>query len=269
MRGDDEAAAAWAASGLLALTGRPGAFALGTSRPLVAGVRSWAGQLADRSGALGTAVTVDPLGLLVERAAVAGLGRRGDISCGGGARLLRSADGWVAVSLARSDDWDLVPAWLGRLRPVADGDWETVASGVAASPGEGLRAGAALLGLPMAVLGERQAGSAGALSAAAPRGTIHGMRTRSVRPLAPVETTGGLLVVDLSSLWAGPLAGRLLRDAGARVVKVEATGRPDGARHGPASFFRPPQRGQGVRRPRLQRRPPIAGCSVSFWHTPT
>ena len=94
------------------------------------------------------------------------------------------------------------------------------------------------LGLPMAVLGERQAGSAGAVSAAAPPGTIHGVRARPVRPLPPVETTGGLLVVDLSSLWAGPLAGRLLRDAGARVVKVEATGRPDGARHGPASFFR-------------------------------
>jgi crotonobetainyl-CoA:carnitine CoA-transferase CaiB-like acyl-CoA transferase len=44
-------------------------------------------------------------------------------------------------------------------------------------------------------------------------------------------------VVDLSSLWAGPLAGGLLAAAGARVVKVESTGRPDGARRGPAAFY--------------------------------
>jgi crotonobetainyl-CoA:carnitine CoA-transferase CaiB-like acyl-CoA transferase len=46
-----------------------------------------------------------------------------------------------------------------------------------------------------------------------------------------------LLVVDLSPLWAGPLCGDLLARAGARVVKVESSSRPDGARRGPASFF--------------------------------
>src|SRR5690606_27110853 len=34
-----------------------------------------------------------------------------------------------------------------------------------------------------------------------------------------------------------PLAGALLATAGATVVKVESTGRPDGARRGPAAFF--------------------------------
>jgi crotonobetainyl-CoA:carnitine CoA-transferase CaiB-like acyl-CoA transferase len=38
--------------------------------------------------------------------------------------------------------------------------------------------------------------------------------------------------VDLSALWAGPLAGRLLALAGADVIKVESTTRPDGARLG-------------------------------------
>jgi crotonobetainyl-CoA:carnitine CoA-transferase CaiB-like acyl-CoA transferase len=48
---------------------------------------------------------------------------------------------------------------------------------------------------------------------------------------------GAPLVVDLSSLWAGPLCARLLADAGARVVKVESVARPDGARSGPAAFY--------------------------------
>jgi crotonobetainyl-CoA:carnitine CoA-transferase CaiB-like acyl-CoA transferase len=47
-----------------------------------------------------------------------------------------------------------------------------------------------------------------------------------------------LLVVDFSALWAGPLCASLLGLAGARVVKVETPSRPDGARHGNASFYR-------------------------------
>jgi crotonobetainyl-CoA:carnitine CoA-transferase CaiB-like acyl-CoA transferase len=45
------------------------------------------------------------------------------------------------------------------------------------------------------------------------------------------------LVVDLSSLWAGPLCTHLLALAGARVVKVESTRRLDGARSGPSAFY--------------------------------
>jgi len=41
------------------------------------------------------------------------------------------------------------------------------------------------------------------------------------------------LVVDLSSLWAGPLCSHLLQLCGARVLKVESTQRPDGARINP------------------------------------
>src|SRR5690606_20147241 len=47
----------------------------------------------------------------------------------------------------------------------------------------------------------------------------------------------GLLVADLSAMWAGPLCGQLLARAGATVVKVESAARPDGARGGPAPFF--------------------------------
>ena len=53
----------------------------------------------------------------------------------------------------------------------------------------------------------------------------------------PWSDADGLVVVDLSALWAGPLCGDLLARAGARVVKVESRERPDGARRGPQEFF--------------------------------
>jgi crotonobetainyl-CoA:carnitine CoA-transferase CaiB-like acyl-CoA transferase len=46
-----------------------------------------------------------------------------------------------------------------------------------------------------------------------------------------------LKVVDLSSLWAGPLCSHLLQQAGFAVTKVESTHRPDGARFGHPHFF--------------------------------
>jgi crotonobetainyl-CoA:carnitine CoA-transferase CaiB-like acyl-CoA transferase len=52
------------------------------------------------------------------------------------------------------------------------------------------------------------------------------------------RSLAGLLVVDFSALWAGPLCAHLLGLAGARVVKVETPWRPDGARYGNAEFYR-------------------------------
>lgn len=45
------------------------------------------------------------------------------------------------------------------------------------------------------------------------------------------------MVVDISSLWAGPLCAHLLAQAGARVIKIEDSRRPDGARRGNGDFY--------------------------------
>jgi crotonobetainyl-CoA:carnitine CoA-transferase CaiB-like acyl-CoA transferase len=63
------------------------------------------------------------------------------------------------------------------------------------------------------------------------------LRIAAYGPCAARERGRAPFVVDLSSLWAGPLAGGLLAASGARVVKVESTRRPDGARGGPVAFY--------------------------------
>jgi len=60
----------------------------------------------------------------------------------------------------------------------------------------------------------------------------------------PPADIGDLVVVDLSALWAGPLVGSVLVRLGARVVKVESTTRPDGARVGSPRHFATLDRGK-------------------------
>ncbi|HEV3351298.1 MAG TPA: CoA transferase [Acidimicrobiales bacterium] len=204
---------AWAASGCMALTGRPDAPPLGPPAGFVAALHDLGTSLSARWG-----VDLDLLAVLAERAAVAGLTRGGDHSCGGSTRLLPAADGWLAVSLARPDDVDAVPAWLEV--PPADDIWGVVSHHATQRPTEQLIERARLLGLPVAALGTARATVAD--------------RTKGGGPPKPIADA---FVVDLSSLWAGPLCGHLLQLAGARVIKVESTGRPDGARRGPAPFF--------------------------------
>jgi CoA-transferase family III len=167
---------------------------------------------------------LDALALLGERAALMGLWRRGPTSCGGSCRLLPAAEGWMAVSLPRAEDFEAVPAWLelDAAPATTPAGWSAVARCVATRDPAELVERAALLGLPVARVGEAA-------------GTPAEVRV----PLgeAPARGPDGLLVVDLSALWAGPLCGDLLAGAGATVVKVESAGRPDGARRGPAAFF--------------------------------
>lgn len=157
--------------------------------------------------------------VLAERAAHLGLTRQGDRSCGGATRLLEAAEGWLALALPRPEDVGSLPALLG-IEPVGD-PWPEVEAAVRSRPAAEVAETAALLGMAASVVGE----STAAIGA-----------TGEGRPEAPGWRVPPL-VLDLSSLWAGPLCGHLLGRAGARVVKVEASGRPDGARAGVASFF--------------------------------
>src|SRR4029077_4133300 len=96
---DEQAVLAWARSGCMALTGRPDEAPLGPPAPLVGRLDSLCASLERRAG-----IAVDGLALLAERAAVAEFTRGGQRSCGGATRLLRAADGWIAVTLARPAD---------------------------------------------------------------------------------------------------------------------------------------------------------------------
>ena len=179
----------------------------------------------DAIRALAAPLGVDPLPLLTERAEIWSYGRNGRISCGGATRLMRAAhDEWIALSLTRSDDEDLVPAWIG-----CEPDWPSIERTVATRSAAEVVDRGRLLGLPIATLGERHAG---------PPWT-----STRVGDAPPLDREP--VVVDLSSLWAGPLCTRSLHERGARVIKVESTTRPDGARRGPAAFFEVMHRGKG------------------------
>ncbi len=227
--------AAWSASGMAALSGPSDGDALGPPPGFVTGALHLGARIARLSAALGRSVTVDPLGLMAERAVATGLVRRGRVSCGGGSRQLPSADGWLATTLSRPSDWELVAAWLGLDAPVPPGDWATVTTAVAVRSGPELTGRAALLGMAVAALGERPRPCSPPPGAAwdAP-----GIRSVDVGAAEPVGSLSDVTVVDLTALWAGPLVGAVLRRAGALVLKVESAARPDGARRGPPAFYR-------------------------------
>lgn len=180
-------------------------------------------ELARWSAAVGTRVHVDGETVLTERARLLGLARRGRVSANGSCRLLRAADGWVALNLSRPDDLAAVDALVGG--PSGADPWTAVAAAASAAPGAELVDRARLLGMPAAELGVPGGARPPVVS------------EHRWAPASGPRRLAGLRVVDLSALWAGPLAASLLARAGATVTKVESRSRPDGARARPA-FYR-------------------------------
>ncbi|MDT0575196.1 CoA transferase [Croceicoccus sp. F390] len=157
--------------------------------------------------------------LLGERARLLCLERNGRQSANGSCHLFRAKGGWIAVNLARPDDMDMMPAWLQQ----EAGSQEQIAAAIAVQDPCKLEARGREMGLPVACPGTPADMPADRLPP-----TRYGNKDEARRPP---------LVVDLSTLWAGPLAGSLLAMMGADVVKVESQGRPDAARSGNAAFF--------------------------------
>lgn len=143
--------------------------------------------------------------LMRERALINGYLVPGKTSAGGGSRFYRTRDGFVALNLAREDDRMLLPALFGRDH-VHD-----LAPCFAQSSESELVARGHMLGLAIA-----------------------GLHEQSVSPVLSEQARGKTgapchkpRVLDLSALWAGPLASRLLQEAGCDVTRVDSVGRPD------------------------------------------
>ena len=176
--------------------------------------------LASATARLGSEVRADGSRLLTQRAAFTGFGRGGPRSAGGFAQMMRASDGWVVLNLPRPSDVEALPALVGA--PVAGLDWPAIAERLQALTCHEVVEAASLLGLAVAAVGATPGRDLPWVA-----GGEHPARPRGSRPV----------VVDLTGLWAGPLAGGLLAQAGCRVLKVESVRRRDGARRGPAGFF--------------------------------
>jgi len=219
---DVDAARLWSASGCQVLTHRDVAVPM----RLVATTAGIVGELDAVGAGLGERFGWRGLGALSERAATLLFRRSGRASCGGGSRLLPALDGWVAVTLARPTDRELLPAWLG-VDPgaacvVSNVDpWSEVARRIGDRRTGELVDTACALGLACAAVGE-----------CSPHPAVARERLGDA---APAELRR-LRVVNLGSLWAGPLAASVLTRLGADVVTLESSNRPDGARQSPHWF---------------------------------
>lgn len=210
----------WAQSGLMHLSGAE-------HGPPTPAPRDWAARIeallqlaGSEAAACGFPLRLDPR-VLTERAALIGWRRGGTRSCNRSCRLLPARDGWIAVNLPREDDLESLPAWIGSEPP--DDPWAALAAAAQARDAADLVEVGQCLGIAAAQLPAPLDTGTGCV-------TLHEMGTPRPRTAPP-------RVVDLSTLWAGPLCGQLLAQAGAEVVKLESTARPDPVRTAAPEVF--------------------------------
>ncbi|MEY4160054.1 MAG: hypothetical protein RLZZ136_675 [Pseudomonadota bacterium] len=159
--------------------------------------------------------------LLGERAASNRFFIPGLCSAGGKCQLFSSRNGWLALNLARDSDWDLLPALLETPLSAAP-DIGEIAKLVLEGDAADLTARGRDMGMAIAHCHENTV-------------TPPIQELCPTRPVTPPSWRP--LAIDLSSLWAGPLASHLLQLAGAEVIKVETLSRPDGLRQGDPALF--------------------------------
>jgi hypothetical protein len=189
-------------------------------------------RLAGATGSTALA-SLDGATLLGERAMRAGWLIPGRVSAGGGCRVLDSIGDCVALTLARAADRELLPA-LFETDELDSNDDAEVAARMARVDAHAVVARGRSMGLAIAAEHESTRAEAAAPPASDALAAlcvelVSGRQTSTPARSAP-------RVVDLSALWAGPLAAHLLWLAGAEVVKVESRSRPDSMREAVGDF---------------------------------
>lgn len=165
-------------------------------------------KIAVRSARLGAEVVID-VDATLDRGDIIDLGPAGLCSPNRACRLLAAADNWIAVNLPREEDVRAVPALIGAY----EGEpWSAIAAGARTMSSAALVAQAELLGLAVAMVGETPP----------PDAPCRVTPRERAQALDRAPT-----VVDLSSLWAGPLCGAVLAEMGAEVTKIDSVERPD------------------------------------------
>ena len=196
------------------------------SIPLASVAHRALARLAAASGSAALA-SLDGATILGERAMRAGFRIPGRTSAGGGCRLFDAVGDTLALNLARPADREMLPALL-ETDELDVNDDAAIAAHIARAHGRALVARGRSMGLAIAAEHENQP----ELAIEAPLGFEY----RGPAGTIATELSGGChssaglrgapRVLDLSALWAGPLAAHLLWLAGAEVVKVESRSRP-------------------------------------------
>ena len=136
-------------------------------------------------------------------------------------------DATLAVNLPRQEDISSVSAWLQA--EVKDDIWSVIQNYAINSSSQVLLERAKLLGLAVSEVGE------------AKDMTIEITRKSSIATYSRQPK-----VVDLSSMWAGPLCSWFLMRSGAEVIKIESSKRPDRGRLNQTPFFQRLNKGKSI-----------------------
>ena len=228
---ETETARRWRLSGAQSLTG-PQTTALHAPDELVERIISLGTTFDEATRKHGLTTSTDALSLITERASANGTTRQGTHSVGGATKIVPTADHWIALSMPRESDVASIPAWAALLDSSDCQTQEKLEAVLATQPTHAVLEAGRRLGLAVAALGEIEAPEQ--------------LTTRHVIPKdsRPPLQSAHAVVIDLSSLWAGPLCTRLLSEAGAHVIKVESSQRLDGTRRAPHNFFQQMNQGK-------------------------